>query len=604
MNEPNQEHSGNPPDQQEFLEWVMRYQDGTLSPTEVQQLTDLLRADAARREQFLRIQMRTATLHDLFRMDAFTRAGSLLDDKAAFPSSEPTAEAQPWRSIFRRVFSHAPSVWTRRHTALGMTGMAALALLLVCGSFFWNRVEAPKEGVHADASVVEERSVLLVEENRATFFGARVLAAGQGVPLYQDYLLQSGMVKLLFPSGATAIIEAPSIFRVENEDRLVLNTGGCSVHAPAGAEGFEVLTPLTKVVDRGTRFYVKVQDTSETEVHVIEGAADLYTVNHGEDETDSTPQEIRPVSDPLAIRLVDGEAVQLGGFVDDFGERTLFNPARYRGQLPDRLVSYEATTSANGMADELKSLTVQRQGRILTYAVEDLVPIEVLAFGGSSEPESNGYLCGFRKRPSRPEDWLEDRHLATGLINFGGQKTPLKKLPLREEGVLDVAQAPPGLGIRFRRPVINHPGPDLVLFEIQSFVNLAEGDPFHVYPVSHREDLRPFTVTKYDLTLNSSGVRQVAPLWSHRFSEAIQTLDELRDRDAPVIVDVGHMHFHVIGVGIDLSDLGYAEGESVTELFLQHASSDLNVKVDPVFIAGLPPLNPEELPKPNPAVSH
>ena len=82
------------------------------------------------------------------------------------------------------------------------------------------------------------------------------------------------------------------------------------------------------------------------------------------------------------------------------------------------------------------------------------------------------------------------------------------------------------------------------------------------------------------------------------------SLDELRDRDAPVIVDVGRMHFHVIAAGIDLSDLGYAQGEAVSELFIQHASPDLKVKVDPVFIAGLPPLNREDFPEPNPADSH
>lgn len=368
------------------------------------------------------------------------------------------------------------------------------------------------------------------------------------------------------------------------------------MHAPPGAEGFEVLTPMTKVVDRGTRFYVNVQDTSETEVHVIEGAADLYAINGAQAKTEKSPAERISPSDLMTHRLLDGEAVQLGGFVAESGERMDFNPARYRGELPDRLISYSATSTVDGMADDLQSLTVQRRGQILTYSVEELIPIEVLWFGGSSEPDPNGYLCGYRKRPARPEDWLEDRNLTTGLINFGGQETPLEKIPSRADGTLDVDRCPPGLGIRFRKPVINQPGPDVVLFEIQSFLNLAEGDPFHVYPVSAREDLRPLTVTNYDLTLNSSGIRQVAPLWSHRFPEPIHSLDELRDRDAPVIVDVGRMHFYVIAVGIDLSDLGYAEGEAVSELFFQHASPSLRVKVDPVFIAGLPPLNPSETP--------
>ncbi|MFT5127250.1 MAG: hypothetical protein ACI8W8_000851, partial [Rhodothermales bacterium] len=47
------------------------------------------------------------------------------------------------------------------------------------------------------------------------------------------------------------------------------------------------------------------------------------------------------------------------------------------------------------------------------------------------------------------------------------------------------------------------------------------------------------------------------------------------------------LEFQILATGIDLSDLGYAEGETVTELFIQDANDDGH-HIDPVFIGGLP----------------
>jgi len=568
----------------DFLEMVMRYQDGTLSATEIQTLSEMMRNDPEKQKLFRRVQIRTAALHDVLRMDAFGRTSRLLDMESEGQGSSAVPSVIPSRR----------QQWRRSLSMIRWMSGLSLAVLLVSGAFVWNRSSTRQEVAQPEPIVpsVQERPVFLVEENRATFSGPAVLAAGSVVSPQQDYMLKSGMVKLEFPSGATTILEAPSIFRVESEDRLVLSIGGCSVHAPPGAEGFEVLTPLTKVVDRGTRFYVNVQDNSETEVHVIEGAADLYSINTSNDSTLSLEQDHSQSTE--SVRLKDGESARLGGFANSSGGKTRFDMESYRGQLPDRVVKYDASSTENGTADELTSLTVQRHGKIDTYPVEELIPIEVTSFQGDSVPERNGYYCGFREKPNRLEDLLEDRKLVTGLINFGGQPEPMNSQRLNALRSQGGRSAPPGLGIRFRSPVVNHPGPDVVLFEIQSFGNPVEGDPFHVYPVSDRSDLKPFTVRQFDLTLNSPTVRRVDPLWSHRSQQVASSLDELRKLDTPIVIDVGHSHFQVIAVGIDLSDLGYAEGESVEELFFQHAAEPGGHKVDPVMIVGLPPLRPEK----------
>jgi len=584
-------------EQLKFLESIMRYQDGALSPAEIQELAEAVCNDPSKRKLFQQVQLRTAAIHDLFRMDAFSHSGKLQDERLEEAEIPPLSSADTMPSKFKNLFNQGSDRPVSRKRFSISIALTVMSLLVVFGLLI-QKESAPPQIVGPDPAPSSTASpVILTGEVRARFFDQVVLAAGNDVELSRDYMLQDGIVELKFPSGATTIIEAPSIFRVASANRLILNTGACSVHAPPGAEGFEVITPVTKVVDRGTRFYVKVQDNNEAEVHVIEGAADLYSLATSDDNsTESDKQE--PVSDGQQtefVKLTNGEAARIGGFSDQIGRMPGFDPQPYRFNLPDRLVSYQASSTEKASVDELVSLTVQRNGRLKNYSVEELVPIEVTWFCSDPEREVNGYMSGFRQAPSHPAECLEDRNLITGLINFGGQPSPLDHLSIVKAPSGAVTQAPPGLGIRFRKPVINHAGPDLVLFEVQLFTNPLDGDPFHVYPVSDRADLKPLTVTKFDLTMNSPGLRELTKLWSHRYPNVVESLEELRTSKNAMKVNVSHLHFRVIGVGIDLSELGYADGEEVEELFFQHAAlgdTSKSSKVDPVFIAGLPPLKP------------
>ncbi|HCS50580.1 FecR domain-containing protein [Rubinisphaera sp.] len=578
----------------EFLETIMRFQDGSLSPSEVQELEDAICNNPARKKLFQQVQLRTAAIHDLFRLDAYGRAGKFQEESVADSESIPTSPHAANQSFPSPFSSGRSDISVSRKLIFASLGFAVASLLIAIGLFVRNEVRVDTIAKQDSSSSLPKKSnVILTGEVRARFFDQSVLATGSGVELCRDYMLQSGIVKLNFPSGATTIIEGPSIFQVATENCLVLNTGACSVHAPPGAEGFEVITPVTKVIDRGTRFYVNVQDNNEAEVHVIEGAADLYSTPQNPDDRITTDKP-GPAHEEHTefIQLTDGEAARVGGFHDHIGQKAGFDPQPYRFQLPDRLVSYQASSTVESSVDKLISLKVQRNGLLHQYSAEELIPIEVTWFRSDPEPESNGYMSGTRTPPIRPADWLEDRNLTTGLINFGGQPIPLDRIPDFDSHSNDDSAGPPGLGIRFQNPVVNQAGPDVVLFEVQLYTNPPDGDPFHVYPVSNRTDLKPLTVTKFDLTMNSPSLRELTMLWSHRYPNTAVSLEDLKSYKDSLKVDVSHLHFRVIGVGIDLSEMGYVEGEYVEELFFQHAVSGKASKVDPVFIAGLPPLSP------------
>lgn len=67
----------------EFFERVVRYQDGALSPVEIEDLERALREDPERRKRFAEWQLRSMALHDHFRQEAFRVPSAALERKRA-----------------------------------------------------------------------------------------------------------------------------------------------------------------------------------------------------------------------------------------------------------------------------------------------------------------------------------------------------------------------------------------------------------------------------------------------------------------------------------------------------------------------------------------
>ncbi|MDF1756167.1 MAG: FecR domain-containing protein [Verrucomicrobiales bacterium] len=392
---------------------------------------------------------------------------------------------------------------------------------------------------------------------KASFFGELVPPVNSHPELNRNYSLVSGAVELAFPDGAKTIIEGPAVFRVVSDDRLALDTGQCSVHCPEGAEGFRVDTPSSRVVDRGTRFHVSVSELNETEVQVVEGAADIYP----EDKTIAKEH------------LTDGSARRVGnkGLV-----AVDFSAQSYRSQVPDRVISYEATKDSNGRAKELLSVTVQRDGKMQNYAARDLIPVKLVSFNPGDNVEEL-HVFGDYPLPVRRASLVEDLNLNGGIINPGGSNTPLK-------GPFDM-ESTPGFGIQFLRPVTNGPGPDLVFFEVQNPMNPAEGDAFHVSPLVWEEGKKSHTIRQYDLMMTASEALSMKHYHLFFADESLHSASILES--ANFTSKPSPLNSKALAVGIDLSDLGYQDGEQATGLFFQDADDDRN-HVDPIIIRGLP----------------
>ncbi len=496
----------------------------------------------------------------------------------------------------RQSSSQRPQSYRWLALALSLIGLIAIPWAI------WNRAapsvadnDPPTEDHSAtDAPQVAQVDLLTPEMQitqlaRSRFFGEpKALAPGDILQLNHDYALVEGSVQMRSRSGAEMIVQAPAVFSIQSAEQVMLKVGECSVYAPDGAEGFRVLTPQAQVIDKGTRFSISVNESGEADVEVIEGAAEVFTAEEAID-----PQHAGLLLEAGEGRVINSLGEIAAGDASQFGRV-------YKSKLPDRVVSFNATPSGSPNPDKLVDITVQRDGKPVTYDVEELIGFDLIHFKVNQNINNlTTPLISLDPKQGddsrRRMDYLDRDHcLCTGILNPGGNSVPLTSDPDITNS--DLSQRTPGFAVRFHQPVINGPGPDVVLFDLHVVVHPADGDPFHVSPLKFEPGLQSHTVRQFDISLADHGSHRLSSFRLYGFDRRIRSVEELcqsnHNGGVPHAVPA-----NVIATGIDLSDLGYPEGAEVHELFFQDAMDDDNY-VDPVFIGGFPsllnPASPEE----------
>lgn len=238
----------------------------------------------------------------------------------------------------------------------------------------------------------------------------------------------------------------------------------------------------------------------------------------------------------------------------------------------------------------LTSVTVRRDRGDAIFDAERLIPARVTHFKSSQR----GIVivpAGSRPPQRGKRATLLGRTLNAGLINPGGAASPLDRAP-----ILTGANATSGMAVAFEKPVINLSGDDVVLFEIQRRIaSPLAGDPFHVAPLMRRPGLRAITIRKFDIGFEHPSARAAGTFDGLQPPRPPQSMEDVES--APLSrYTTGH-EFKVLATGIDLSELGYQEGEAVGGLFFQCVPSG-QAAVDPVCVVGLPkPAPPNTLAK-------
>ncbi|MBN2308510.1 MAG: PD40 domain-containing protein, partial [Candidatus Hydrogenedentes bacterium] len=228
----------------------------------------------------------------------------------------------------------------------------------------------------------------------------------------------------------------------------------------------------------------------------------------------------------------------------------------------------------------LTSVTVQRGGNPVVFDASKLIQVNVLHFTSLGATPVVVPAGTAPPAPGKRSDLLGVT-LNAGLINPGGTKAELTATP-----VLTGPEATPGLAVAFREPVVNLEGDDVVFFELQTSQNsYPAGDPVRVAPLEFREGLHSITIEAYDIQFADPKAHVLATFDTLSTGSPPASFDAVND--GPLKPAGGGSGFKALAVAIDLSQLGYGDGEKVAGLFFQNAPSDGSV-VDPICIAGLP----------------
>ncbi|MEM8757789.1 MAG: PEP-CTERM sorting domain-containing protein [Planctomycetota bacterium] len=236
----------------------------------------------------------------------------------------------------------------------------------------------------------------------------------------------------------------------------------------------------------------------------------------------------------------------------------------------------------------LGSVNITRDGFTQTISVADMLGISVTSFVGSTLPFENTILStplNLDSTPSAPAIGQRAAVLGDILLNSAIQN------PNGDDG----------LGFAFNGGgLVNGPGADIILFDIGAAPGAPVpgpdgpgtlvspgGDPFTVAGAGADAGLSTDIASDQYVQIGADDLFSGnTGFFNNLDTFPITDLDELENTPLNAIPLPPTFPLTGYAVLIDLSDLGFAEGSTVTDLTLKKFGSDFGI--DPAFIAGLP----------------
>ena len=250
MNSPNPSF-----DRQKLHELASAVMDGTANEHQLRELTKLLRASPAARDEYLAL----ADLHATLAIEISTA-----------PSTQESSLTEPL----------APP---RRSLMLITAAVALAACLLIAVTWFG----LDDSDVRPDSFATVAQATEAVWDSGQIDIGNRVGPAA--------IRLRSGLVRLEFDSGVEVTLEGPAEFKLVDAAKMDLKSGLLTATVPSGAEGFTVDTPSAQVIDLGTSFGIDLSNDGFSNVSVFDGEVEVAP-------RDTTKRHL----------LSEGESVRIG----------------------------------------------------------------------------------------------------------------------------------------------------------------------------------------------------------------------------------------------------------------------------------------------------
>ncbi len=281
-----------------FDEAVAAVCHGTASDDQLRTLNQVLRRDAAARDEYLvrvEVHSRLASEPDLF----------------ASPVGEAPAVVAP--DFRREEYGSGPGSTAVREPSRaarwpGVLAWAAGLALLLSAGWWW------RQGLSAHRGGATSRAVAMLNRAVHARWHPEDRPPRLGAPLEPGRLrLESGLAQVVFYNGARVVIEGPAELRLVSAVEAHFAGGKLTADVPPQARGFRVVAPRLDVTDLGTSFGLSVAG-DRTELHVFEGHVE-FGAGPGVTQRDLAEGSGAVVEGTTGPRLVPADP---GGFASLF----------------------------------------------------------------------------------------------------------------------------------------------------------------------------------------------------------------------------------------------------------------------------------------------
>ncbi|HUT10092.1 MAG TPA: LamG-like jellyroll fold domain-containing protein [Thermoguttaceae bacterium] len=287
--------------QSRFEELLSLLLDDDVSAEQMDELTQLVSADEellTQLRQHLLMSDRLSQYEDDLRsddrfMDAVQVRVRAAEDSSRFVAQVVASAHQEASGQSKPASSGSKSGWQTKpassssesgwRSARGLAGWvtAAIALIVLGGVVFQRNAQRDTD---ASSVPVADRG-----QEEASDLGVAVLTRVSGLQGEHtaDWVTgktippgtlewDGGLLQLEFYCGATVVAEGPASLEILNDSRVICRSGRLRAYVPRPARGFSVLAPTVELVDLGTEFGISVATDGVTEIHVFDGAVELY----------------------------------------------------------------------------------------------------------------------------------------------------------------------------------------------------------------------------------------------------------------------------------------------------------------------------------------
>ena len=260
---------------------VSELTDGTLDQFGRDQLRQLLADDIDARRWYAHWMQ----LHSLLYLDL-----QYPNESVITPALSPKSSLTPDQIELELESSCRVPARRRRHMRVATVAVATLAASLLLAAFGpWSPPQPddpiadryrplPPEKIAA-FQATDGNAVAVLSRTASARWADRT-SRDVGSPVGAGKLdLASGIVQLEFLSGASVIVEGPAKLLLLSNKLIVCQLGKLRVYVPSQAKGFMVDTPRHRSVDLGTEFAIEVDANEQTEIHVLDGIVEVFTLD-------------------------------------------------------------------------------------------------------------------------------------------------------------------------------------------------------------------------------------------------------------------------------------------------------------------------------------